>query len=263
MSEGQQNDSKVVNPTNNEDNFNLQVDLFVQTPDDSELIDAYERAVKLAKQKIIQNRPDLQELESEDNKTLKNENANQNVNNGNKSNKSKKKKGKNNKSKWSRGKNCRAVYSEDNKEYEATICHLSPEQDECVVKFIGYGNKESVPLSSLKPSHGPDAVLDQKFRTTNVASTTASELNESFYSPSSACDDSARFIPFDSSRPDNSIPANMSMPPLPPPAFLAGQPLDSTESLSAVLMAWYMAGYHTGRYEASLGLNKNKPYGRL
>ncbi|KAL1457738.1 hypothetical protein WDU94_007932 [Cyamophila willieti] len=267
MSAGQQTTSdsstlKMSDPSN-EENFNVQVDLIGQTPDDSELIDAYERAVKLAKQKIIQNRPDLQELESEDGKTP-NENSNQNVNNANKFNKSKKKKGKNNKSKWSRGKNCRAVFLEDNKEYEAIICHLSPEQDECVVKFVGYGNKETVPLSSIKPSHGPDAVLDQKFRASNCAGSTASELNESFYSPSSTtCGDSARFIPFDSSRLDNSLPANMAMPPLPPPAFLAGQPLDSTETLSAVLMAWYMAGYHTGRYEASIGLNKNKPYGRL
>lgn len=245
-----------------EENFNVKVDLIGQAPDDTELIDAYEKAVKLAKQKIIQNRPELKELDSDDGVLSTQGNSNQVANNANKFNKTKKKKGKGNKNKWSRGKNCRAIYSVDNLEYEAIICDLIPDQEDCIVKFVGYGNKERVPISSLKPSYGPEAVKEQKLKAMNSVETTASELNESFYSPSSSCD-SARFIPFDSSRLDTSIPANMAMPPLPPPAFLAGQPLDSTESLSAVLMAWYMAGYHTGRYEAAVGFSKNKPYGRL
>ncbi|KAI5692336.1 survival motor neuron protein [Diaphorina citri] len=262
MSAGENSASSVHNNenmevSNDEKNFNLKIDLIGQRPDDTELIDAYERAIKTAKEDIIKKRPDLKELEDGE---CNNENS-KSYQTSNNNTKSKKKKGKGKKNKWSRGKTCRAVYSADNQEYEATICFLNPEQDECVVKFIGYGNKETVPLSSLKPSYGPGAVLEQKIKASAHTESTASELNESFYSPSSTCD-SKKFVPFDSSRCENGLPPNMAMPPLPPPAFLAGQPLDTTESLSAVLMAWYMAGYHTGRYEASLGLNRNKTFGR-
>lgn len=248
--------SKDPNASESENKFNIEVDLISQAPDDSELIDAYERAVKLAKEKILQKRPELR---------LAEENCGANLENGdlkpkklNRFNKPKKQRAKGDK-KWNTGMNCRAVYSGDNEEYEAVICTLNPERDECVVKFSGYGNKEKVLISSLKSSQGPAAILEQKIKASAQAESTLTDLNESFYSPSSSTVNSHNFIPFDISQSERGFQA---IPPIPPPTVLAGQPTDSTESLSSVLMAWYMAGYHTGFYEASLRTKDNKPYGR-
>lgn len=237
--------------------FSVAVDFISQAPDDSELIDAYERAVKNAKEKIFQKRPELRLLEENDKSDAPNENSNLKI--ANKFNKPKKQRAKG-KGNWKSGQSCRAIFSGDNQEYEAVLCTLNPERDECVVKFSGYGNKEKVPLSSLTPSYGPTAILEQKIRASTLAESTVTDLNESFYSPSSSTCNSHKFIPADLS--ENSSLASKAIPPIPPPPFLAGQSIESTDSLSSVLMAWYMAGYHTGFYAGSLRSKENKPYGR-
>lgn len=245
-------------PNESENEFNVQVDIMGQTPDDSELIDAYERAVKLAKEKILQKRPELGLVENGCDGAVENQNPKPRYT---KKRLQKPKKQKEERSKkWNLGHACRAVYSGDGEEYEAVICTLNPERDECVVKFMGYGNKEKVLVSSLKPSQGPAAILEQKIKASAIPESTVTDLNESFYSPSSSACNSQNFIPFDISQSENGAQA---IPPIPPPPMLAGRPVDSTQSLSSVLMAWYMAGYHTGFYESSLRTKQNKPYRKV
>ncbi|GIY10245.1 hypothetical protein CEXT_734392, partial [Caerostris extrusa] len=61
---------------------------------------------------------------------------------------------------WNVGDFCRAVYSEDDLLYEAVI--LSIYEDSCTVKFLGYGDKEDVNLSTLERSLGKLAREKQK-----------------------------------------------------------------------------------------------------
>ncbi|XP_030583826.1 survival motor neuron protein-like isoform X2 [Archocentrus centrarchus] len=57
-------------------------------------------------------------------------------------------------SKWEVGDQCRAVWSEDGKEYPATV--VSVDGKHCRVCFTGYGNEEDVELSALKsPTAAP------------------------------------------------------------------------------------------------------------
>ena len=37
------------------------------------------------------------------------------------------------------------------------------------------------------------------------------------------------------------------IPPPPPPSVFANLPKDETDALSAMLIGWYMSGFHTGR----------------
>lgn len=243
-------------------NFNIEVDLNPQQADDSELVEAFDRAVKQAKEKIMEKRPDLKELQEDEESS--------NVSNqfhGPKKNKGKQKgrKGKHNKKQnlWASGKNCRAVFSGDGREYEAVITYIDAEAEECWVKFIGYGNKEKVSLANLKPSYGKAAVTEQKVEATSSVKGPPSELNESFFSPSSSA--GSKMFPKIHSNIDPSFNfgQDVSMPPMPPPSFLSGLPVDQSDSLSTVLMAWYMAGYHTGRFEATFSNIQNKPYSKF
>jgi survival motor neuron protein len=46
----------------------------------------------------------------------------------------------------------------------------------------------------------------------------------------------------------------MVVPPPPPPHLTANYPEEDTEALSAMLISWYMSGFHTG--ESNFELNK-------
>ncbi|PSN42689.1 Survival motor neuron protein [Blattella germanica] len=59
--------------------------------------------------------------------------------------------------KWKLGDNCRALYSGDGVMYEATISSLNQDKGTCHVTYLGYDNKEEVPLKILKPSSGEAA----------------------------------------------------------------------------------------------------------
>ncbi|CAG9790796.1 unnamed protein product [Diatraea saccharalis] len=50
---------------------------------------------------------------------------------------------------------CRAVYEVDGREYEAFVLRIINE-NECIVRFLGYENSEIVSISTLKPSLGKE-----------------------------------------------------------------------------------------------------------
>ncbi|GIY84105.1 hypothetical protein CDAR_377711, partial [Caerostris darwini] len=175
---------------------------------------------------------------------------------------------KNDKKEWKVGDFCRAVYSEDDLLYEAVI--VSIYEDSCTVEFLGYEkisllfyqNTKSVTESEneeTKPSYSKYSSNRKKQdegNSTDVSScfedrkkkrhgshmaqpNAASYANGSFgtwgphmppvsyYAPSA---------PFTHSH----IPCP-PLPPIPQDPIFAHNP-----NLSAMMMAWYMAGYYTG-----------------
>ena len=73
------------------------------------------------------------------------------------------------------GDNCRAMYLEE--EYEAKIKSIDKTENGqayCFVRFVGYGNEESVWMEELKPSKGKEARDEQR----KVASATQQEKAE-------------------------------------------------------------------------------------
>ncbi|KAK9309977.1 hypothetical protein QLX08_000595 [Tetragonisca angustula] len=189
--------------------------------DDSALVKAYDKAINLAKEKVIKRMGlDVQNSQLKENKQ---------VNQPRHTNKPKKK--------WIVGAPCRAVYSEDGVIYEAIISKIY-ENKTCIVKFVGYGNTEKVQLNSLLESEGLQSqiaqqkkALEEKFNEENDETETRSYKHQ--------------FVPGPSF---NSI-ADI-MPPAPPlpPQLMAKLPDNDTDALSSMLMSWYISGFHTGYY---------------
>uniref|UniRef100_A0A2A4JVI2 Tudor domain-containing protein n=1 Tax=Heliothis virescens TaxID=7102 RepID=A0A2A4JVI2_HELVI len=195
-------------------------------------------------------------------------------------------------SRWKPGMPCRLIYIEDGLEYEAVVLRFI-ENDECIVKYLGYDNQEIVPIESLKPSLGKEA------RTRQIREARREQTEDSFGSlspniegvdcsdrvpspdsldrssqkkkkPSKKKKNQARNfningfdLPEVPPMPNLSMLRNlqqlgtteMPMPP-PPMAFSSVDRTDSEEqAISSMLLSWYMSGYYTGLYQ---GLKRAK-----
>merc|ERR1712071_200070 len=112
--------------------------------DDTALIEAYDRAVNLAKEKVAA------KLAAEDGASSSvNEAAKLKETSNACSNTSAEKK-------WKTGDYVTTTYSEDGITYEAVIESIN-NASTCIVKYIGYDNKEKVLLKDLQPSNGPQS----------------------------------------------------------------------------------------------------------
>ncbi|XP_073978497.1 survival motor neuron isoform X2 [Rhodnius prolixus] len=191
--------------------------------DDSLLIKAYERAINSAKEKAasklnLENGDDNQEVKS----------THPAVNAKGKKHKTTSE----NKEAWTIGMYCRATYSEDGLEYEAVIKNINVRKGTCRVKYVGYNNEEEVLIRDLKPSNGPEARKHQTIQ--SEASKNVDQL--STYKQEK--------VPGQSQIREQGM-----IPPPPPPHVMAHFPKDESDALSAMLMSWYMSGYHTGFYQ--------------
>ncbi|EFN70467.1 Survival motor neuron protein [Camponotus floridanus] len=115
--------------------------------DDTALIQAYDKAVTLAKEEVAKriamdvcNQQTTQKSQS-----YKHMNHTKKI-----------------PTKWSIGAPCRAVYSVDGEIYEAIIIKIHEESGICTVKFVGYQNVEKVKLSSLMESGGLQSQIAQQ-----------------------------------------------------------------------------------------------------
>jgi survival motor neuron protein len=194
--------------------------------DDRALINAYDKAVKKVNEKIANKEKSKQH---KPNNTLINNNSNND---------------------WHLGQYCRTVYNEDGIEYESQIISIDPQNNSCVVKYIGYGNEEKKSLNELKPSLSKrerklQSQLSQRQDINNSNSDTDQDINcvnDSKQNKSSST--SSWFMPSSS----NSTSQPIVPPPLP---FSASSSMpNDDESLASMLMSWYMSGYHTGYYRA-------------
>ncbi|KAJ8718328.1 hypothetical protein PYW08_002565 [Mythimna loreyi] len=106
--------------------------------------------------------------------------------------------------KWRAGMPCRLVFCEDGLEYEAVISKLI-DNEECIVRYLGYENQELVPLEALMPSQGKEA------RTRQIMEAKAEQVQDRSLSPNTddrGCSD--RMPSPDSNRMDFSRPTEMS-----------------------------------------------------
>jgi survival motor neuron protein len=113
--------------------------------------------------------------------------------------------------KWKLGDLCLCPYTEDGLLYKATISDLSSSSS-CTVTFDDYGNEEIHPLTDLQ-------IRIEEQQQESILS--VDETDE------------------------------LPQPPPPPslPPFPVLNSNDDKDSLSATLMSWYLAGYHTGFYQ--------------
>ena len=68
------------------------------------------------------------------------------------------------KKEWEVGMPCRALFVEDGAEYEGEILNIDSTEDGdkyVIVRFVGYGNEESIWLDDVLPSAGPEAAQRQ------------------------------------------------------------------------------------------------------
>lgn len=139
----------------------------------------------------------------------------------------------------------RATYYVDGVDYEATILTINPETGTCVVRFLGYNNKEEVQICNLVASWG------KKARRQQIAKAKSDENQPT--TPTSATSQSAS--PF-RIRSNGGCPVALPPPPI-PPEF--GQHLNETDVklLSSMLVSWYMTGYYTGVYQGRMMSNNN------
>ncbi|KAJ8714418.1 hypothetical protein PYW07_002643 [Mythimna separata] len=185
--------------------------------------------------------------------------------------------------KWKPGMSCRLVFCEDGLEYEAVISKLI-DNEECIVRYLGYDNQELVHLDALMPSHGKEA------RARQIVEAKAEQGPDGTLSPNTddrACSDhppspdsndrtsqkkkkspkkkknQARNMNINGFEfPDIPPMPNLSMlttqlgssdMPMPPPPMAFATSVDRTDSeeqaISSMLLSWYMSGYYTGLYQ--------------
>lgn len=132
----------------------------------------------------------------------------------------------------------RATYDADNIDYEARIISIDEESGDCIIRFIGYENEQTVRLVDLVDSWGEHEQQKQQFEAAAVdAETDCSNV------------DSEDNLPRELYR-NNDLHSSLPMPPIPPlPPMLKASLEDESEHFSAMLMAWYMSGYYTGLYQ--------------
>lgn len=180
---------------------------------------------------------------------------------------------------WCVGDLCRATFSGDGQEYEAEIVKIYSGKNLVLIRYLGYGNQEKVPLDDLSPSLGPKEVelqivkahteyaarIDPRRMATNPVTSKPNFIRgpyNGYISPSrvmpppppptnshtdtTGMDSSSHTPPFPGI-PQGAAP----LPLVTPPSIdmMMHAPHTETEALTAMLMSWYMSGYHTGYYQ--------------
>lgn len=215
--------------------------------DDTALVQAYDRAVNLAKEEVAKRiAMDTQQIPQKSQSSKRTNHT------------------KKHPKKWTVvGAPCRAVYSVDGQVYEAIISEIHESSGMCTVKFVGYHNKEDVELSSLLESEGLQSQIAQQKDALAQKAEETLESDTSTYSSqqnSKQCNgermdydtEYSRLFKNNSFMPESgyfnsSIDAMPPAPPL-PPQLMAKLPETDADALSSMLMSWYISGFHTGYY---------------
>lgn len=237
--------------------------------DDKKLKDAYDKAVKIANVEVARRvamSTNTQQGKKEDVDKNKKEKPQKSLSTAKKRT-------------WKAGAPCRAQYDGDGFDYEAFIVRIINDE-ECVVKFLGYDNTEIVPISSLKPTLGNDErvrQIEQFFRekmddgfasqspnldamelSSDVMQSTGSTERQRKKKKSTKKKSHSRSfngmempdMPFP--MPNISLMKNfgsMDMPIPPPPPMNFSRTDSEDQALSSMLLSWYMSGYYTGLYQ--------------
>lgn len=83
----------------------------------------------------------------------------------------------------------RATYDSDNIDYEAQVISINEDVDECVIKFIGYGNEKTVRLVDLDDSWGEEERrIQEENAAANVEKSNDDSENDSSSKHCSLCE---------------------------------------------------------------------------
>lgn len=138
---------------------------------------------------------------------------------------------------------CRVTYDVDGIDYEAEIVAIDFKTKTCVVRFIGYGNEQSVKLTDLIETWGAEEQEKQRIAAAKAQYDDEDDIED-------ADDDPKSKVLFQKQKQRSVCSANLPVPPMPPiPPMLADSLQHESEEFSAMLMAWYMSGYYTGFYQ--------------
>uniref|UniRef100_UPI003AAF386C uncharacterized protein n=1 Tax=Centroberyx gerrardi TaxID=166262 RepID=UPI003AAF386C len=164
---------------------------------------------------------------------------------------------------WKVGSRCRAVYSEDGLVYPAVLVWVRGER--CTVRFDSYNNEEELDLIDLLapdelngPSRAASARVKERPSYLNKAEKDPGDNRRgNFQRDGAEKPASSLFSLFPPVPPPPPTPGSAEFvsfvppPPPPPPLWASGGRSDvDTATLSAMLMSWYMCGFHTGSYMA-------------
>lgn len=178
-------------------------------------------------------------------------------------------------SKWAVGDQCQTVWSKDGKVYGATI--VSPDGDQCRVKFDCHQNEEDMPLSALKdPEVIPKTPREWKpgSRCRAVYSVDGlvypavvlwvrgqhCKVRFDDYNNEEEVHVSSLLAINELNGPGQTVKDPMTfIPPPPPPLWACGEKEVSTslDPTWNMLMLWYMCGFHTGSYLAQQQLKSS------
>uniref|UniRef100_A0A182P8Y2 Tudor domain-containing protein n=1 Tax=Anopheles epiroticus TaxID=199890 RepID=A0A182P8Y2_9DIPT len=160
----------------------------------------------------------------------------------------------------------RATY-DDGVDYEAKIIGFGSQGD-CLIRYVGYNNEQTVLLEELLPSWGRKARRQQRVEAAEAEATAAdsqmdisdderftkqaSKIKINFgpnFGRSSVGQSAAGGRNARSGMLGPSMSTAYMVPPPPPmPPMLEDADDVESENLSAMLMSWYMSGYYTGLY---------------
>lgn len=140
----------------------------------------------------------------------------------------------------------RATYDVDGVDYEAEIIAIDIENEECLVRYIGYENEQIVGMADLVDSWGIDERNKQK------KAAAEEQCDES----GTDAESEPNIELFRKGETEGKLP----IPPMPPIPPMLAQSLDQeSEDFSAMLMAWYMSGYYTGFYQGRRSARQEQP----
>lgn len=128
---------------------------------------------------------------------------------------------------WKIGDLCLCPYTEDGLLYKATIIQI--DSSSCTVSFDDYGNEEAHPLTDLH------------LRTENEDEEDEHEQQQQQQHQQGEEEAEEGVISIDEH--------DILPPPPPAPLPLLNVNDGNNDTLSATLMSWYLAGYHTGFYQ--------------
>lgn len=141
----------------------------------------------------------------------------------------------------------RCTFAEDGIDYEAII--ISIEDDQYLIKYVGYDNEEVVEAESLIPSWGKKARKKQIMAAAaSSAATVTSEHKRQ-----------TDVFQIEHGHQYQRHRSGMMIPPPPPMPPMMEDMSEDSEHLSAMLMSWYMSGYYTGLYQ---GLKQKRVKGK-
>jgi len=222
--------------------------------DDTALIEAYDKAVNLAKEKAAA------KLSATESSATASVDGIQSFDEKLKTNTSSPAQ-----NHWKIGDYVTAVYSEDGVIYEAVIESLNNRTLSCIVKYIGYDNKEEVMLKDLRPSNGPESRKIQ-MEASREMNNDEMECEASNKSPIQTHEvGESKKLEWEPVQPSLNVPKKSyvfnppHIPPPPPTAWPSSNlSEENSDSLYSMLMSWYMAGYHTGYHQGVTQNNRKK-----